>query len=170
MTESAGIEDKPFKRAIRALEWVERSVFVLIGILLFCAALVLLVRSAGYLLLMAVPGDGSPMANATAFLDQLLLVLMIVELAYTVVLSLRGKVLLAEPFLIVGLIAVIRRILVITVNEVNHGAATASSAAVLQELEVLTAVTAVLVISIAVLRFRPMRKATMEQHGENDFA
>jgi uncharacterized membrane protein (DUF373 family) len=158
MAEHPRLQKAPFKRAIAALEWVERSVFVLIGVMLFGAALVLLARSGVYLFVMATE-TASGMTGATAFLDLVLLVLMIVELAYTVVLSLRGNVLQAEPFLIVGLIAVIRRILVITVNEAQHSAAAASSAAVLQELEVLTAVTAVLVVSIAVLRIRPLRHA-----------
>jgi hypothetical protein len=54
------------------------------------------------------------------------------------------------------LIAVIRRILVITVSEVNHGFAP-SSPEILNELEVLAGITAVLVISIAVLRWRGVR-------------
>ena len=49
----------------------------------------------------------------------MLLVLMIVELAYTVILSLRGTVLRPSRSCSSGLIAVIRRILVITIGEVN---------------------------------------------------
>jgi len=47
-------------------------------------------------------------------LDRILLVLMIVELLYTVKVSFREHALVPEPFLIVGLIAVTRRILVVT--------------------------------------------------------
>jgi len=47
-------------------------------------------------------------------LDQILLVLLIIELLYTVQVSFREHGLLAEPFLVVALIAVIRRILVLT--------------------------------------------------------
>jgi uncharacterized membrane protein (DUF373 family) len=47
-------------------------------------------------------------------LDQILLVLLVVELLYTVQVSFRAHGLLAEPFLVVALIAVIRRILVLT--------------------------------------------------------
>jgi hypothetical protein len=46
-------------------------------------------------------------------IDTLLLVLMLVEILHTVRISIRSHVLVAEPFLIVGLIATIRRILVI---------------------------------------------------------
>jgi len=53
------------------------------------------------------------------FLDLILLILMIAEIAYTVTASARGGALSPRPFLIVGLIAVIRRVLVITVQEVQ---------------------------------------------------
>jgi Phosphate-starvation-inducible E family len=49
-------------------------------------------------------------------LDQLLVVLMLVEILHTVRISIRSHVLVTEPFLIVGLIASIRRILVITLQ------------------------------------------------------
>ena len=48
---------------------------------------------------------------ATDFLDKILLVLILVEIVHTVVLSLRAHALAAQPFLIVGLVAVIRKIL-----------------------------------------------------------
>jgi uncharacterized membrane protein (DUF373 family) len=49
-------------------------------------------------------------------LDQLLVVLMLVEILHTVRISIRSHVLVTEPFLVVGLIASIRRILVITLQ------------------------------------------------------
>ncbi len=48
---------------------------------------------------------------ATDFLDKVLLVLILVEIVHTVVLSLRAHALAAQPFIIVGLVAVIRKIL-----------------------------------------------------------
>jgi uncharacterized membrane protein len=90
----------------------------------------------------------------------MLLVLMMVELAYTVIVSMRGKVLSAEPFLIVGLIAVIRRILVITIGDVNKNASGVLSAPVggmdaqSFTLIILTVVVLVLVGSIVLLRPR----------------
>jgi uncharacterized membrane protein (DUF373 family) len=48
---------------------------------------------------------------ATDFLDKILLVLILVEIVHTVVLSLRAHALAAQPFLVVGLVAVIRKIL-----------------------------------------------------------
>ena len=52
-------------------------------------------------------------------IDLLLLVLMLLEILHTVRISIRSHVLIAEPFLIVGLIATIRRILVIGLEAGN---------------------------------------------------
>ena len=52
-------------------------------------------------------------------IDRLLLVLMLVEILHTVRISIRSHALVTEPFLIVGLIATIRRILVITLEAAN---------------------------------------------------
>jgi uncharacterized membrane protein (DUF373 family) len=52
-------------------------------------------------------------------LDQILLVLMIVEILSTVQVSFREHALTPEPFLVVGLIAAIRRILIITAEFSN---------------------------------------------------
>jgi uncharacterized membrane protein (DUF373 family) len=52
-------------------------------------------------------------------LDQLLVVLMLVEILHTVRISIRSHRLVTEPFLVIGLIASIRRVLVITL-EAGH--------------------------------------------------
>jgi len=46
--------------------------------------------------------------------DDVLLVMMTMEIVYTVTLSLQSHKLVAEPFLVIGIIAAIRRTLVIT--------------------------------------------------------
>ncbi len=151
----------PFvRRATAALVWAERVVFFAIGALLFLAALALLKTSVGVLFFMFAGGADTPIVYASEFLDAVLLVLMIVELAYTVILSLRGSVLQAEPFLIVGLIAVIRRILVITVGEPGqHGGNVGQT---IQELAILTGVVIVFVGAIVLLRLRPREDPPME--------
>ena len=58
-------------------------------------------------------------AQTLQVLDQLLVVLMLVELLHTVGISIRSHILVTEPFLVVGLIASIRRILVITLEASN---------------------------------------------------
>lgn len=155
---STGPSPTPFvRRAVLALVWAERVVFFLIGALLFLAAFALLKESANVLVKMYFGGGLPATAYGSQFLDVVLLVLMIVELAYTVILSLRGSVLLAEPFLIVGLIAVIRRMLVITVGEVGgHGSPVANS---IPELGILTVIVLVFVGSIVILRQQPKHEA-----------
>jgi uncharacterized membrane protein (DUF373 family) len=78
------------------------------------AALVLLVIVALSL------GQAIMSANLTQkivrLLDQSLLILMIVEILYTLQVSFREHTLVAEPFLIVGLIAAIRCVLILTAN------------------------------------------------------
>jgi uncharacterized membrane protein (DUF373 family) len=143
------------RNGVRYLRTVEQLIFFIIGAMLFTAALALLARALIVLWALIISPAGETMMAGASFLDVVLLVLMVVELAYTVVLSLRGVVLSAEPFLIVGLIAVIRRILVITVGEV-HGGATSSqlsqNAAI--ELAILTGVVLAFVLSITMLRSR----------------
>jgi hypothetical protein len=149
-----GPSPMPFvRRAVLGLVWAERIVFVAIGIMLFAAAILFLKQSVVVLYGMLVATSESPSTFGSQFLDVILLVLMIVELAYTVILSLRGAVLMAEPFLIVGLIAVIRRMLVITVGEMGpHGTNVSQS---IGELGILTGIVVVFVGSIALLRARP---------------
>ncbi len=140
---------------VRSLRMVERVIFFIIGAMLFAAAFALLARALVVLWALAISPSGETMAAGAAFLDVVLLVLMVVELAYTVMLSLRGVVLSAEPFLIVGLIAVIRRILVITVGEVQGPKASSNlSQNSSVELAILTGVVLAFVLSITMLRSR----------------
>ncbi len=154
------------RAAIQTLTWAERGIFFLIGLLLFLAALALLVRTVPTLMALAFAPDITPIRVGTDVLDAVLLVLMVVELAYTVILSLRGAVLSAEPFLIVGLIAVIRRILVITVGEFKNGSGNEASFSTESSIElgILTAVVLVFVVSIAILRSR--RRSEPIEHIE----
>src|SRR5437868_9405023 len=55
-------------------------------------------------------------AQTLRVLNQLLIVLMLVEILHTVRISIRSHVLVTEPFLVVGLIASIRRMLVISLE------------------------------------------------------
>lgn len=92
-------------------------------------------------------------------IDRLLVVFMLVEILHTVRISIRSHILVTEPFLIVGLIATIRRILVITLNAANltNGANWANDGqaklrASMLELALLGGTVIVLVISIHILR------------------
>jgi uncharacterized membrane protein (DUF373 family) len=92
-------------------------------------------------------------------IDRLLFVLMVVEILHTVRVSFRSGTLVCEPFLIVGLIASIRRVLVITLesSQANQpGKWTPDTQAMLNatmvELGVLGGLILVMVISIYILR------------------
>ena len=94
------------------MSFVEDVVYVGLGILLAIAAFSLLfmaLKNAGFAIWNHAFGS-----QLVGLLDQILLVLLIIELLYTVQVSFREHGLLAEPFLVVALIAVIRRILVLT--------------------------------------------------------
>jgi uncharacterized membrane protein (DUF373 family) len=153
------------RAALGALSLAEHVVFIFVGVLLFLVALALLVHTAATAVPMFEPNN-NVVDIGTSVLDRVLLVLMVVELAYTVLLSLRGGGLLsAEAFLLVGLIAVVRRILVITVGEPRTGGtAHAASSATLLELGVLTGVVLAFVASIFLLRLRP-RMRPIEHNG-----
>ena len=90
----------------------EDAVYVGLGLLLTAIALSLLVTEmayfANYLFLRTLTD------NVVFLLDRILLIIIFVEVLYTVQVSFRQHVLQPEPFLVVGLIAVTRRILVLT--------------------------------------------------------
>jgi len=95
-------------------------------------------------------------------LNELLIVLMLAEILHTVRISIRSHVLVAEPFLVVGLIASIRRILVISLEMATLAKETAwtSESAVMfrnsmVELGLLSLLVLVLVFSITLLRRYP---------------
>jgi uncharacterized membrane protein (DUF373 family) len=95
-------------------------------------------------------------------LDQLLVVLMLVEILHTVRISIRSHTLVTEPFLVVGLIASIRRMLVITLEAAaltKEGKWTPEGATIFRasmiELGLLGVLIFVLVYSITLLRRSP---------------
>ncbi len=155
-----------WRSSVGLLVAAERAVFSFVGVLFFIAAFALAVRATTDLWALVVGPHAEIIRAGTAFLDVMLLVLMMVELAYTVTVSLRGTVLAAEPFLIVGLIAVIRRMLVITIGDVNGGASLPAGSPGLGaqpiELGILTGVVLVLVGSIVLLRRRPRFRDDVE--------
>lgn len=109
-------EGKTVTRSRRLLaqvfERIEDLVYVGLSLLLALCALALLVTAAAGLW-QSIAG-GVQISSIISVLDRLLLILMIVELLYTVQVSFKLHSLTPEPFLIIGLIAVTRRILVVT--------------------------------------------------------
>jgi uncharacterized membrane protein (DUF373 family) len=93
--------------------------------------------------------------RVVAFLDRILLVLIIVEVLYTVQVSFREHTLAPEPFLIVGLIAATRRILVLTagIGELAQAGGEGFVHAML-ELGLLSLMALALVVALVLLRRR----------------
>lgn len=129
----------------------EDVVYVGLGLMLAYSAAALLVSAS--VLLVRSAAQGAPVPAIIDLLDRSLLVLMIVELLYTVKVSFREHSLVPEPFLVVGLIAVTRRILVVTAEFAHlvDGPEPAFRKAMI-EAAVLTGMVLVLVASLRMLR------------------
>ena len=136
----------------------EVLIYSLLAIMLSLTALVTIV-SGGKLLWEGLrTWEGA--AQTLRVLNELLIVLMLVEILHTVRISIRSHTLVMEPFLVVGLIASIRRILVITLEASTlhkDGSWTSDTASAIFrssmiELGLLGVLILVLVISIVLLR------------------
>ena len=132
---------------------VQDVVYVATGVLLTVSAIAILARG-GVDLARALPA-GVDVRAIVVLLDRILLALMVVELLYTLQVSFREHALVPEPFLLLALIASVRRILVITAE---FGAQARPDEAlfrqVMWELALLTALIVVLVASVVILRKR----------------
>jgi uncharacterized membrane protein (DUF373 family) len=102
------------ERALSVLSGIEDALYAVIALFLI---------GSGVLLLFSAGRDVATNFDVTNIhplivrvLDETLLVFMVVELLHTVRITLRDHRLAAEPFLIVGLIAGVRRILILTAN------------------------------------------------------
>jgi uncharacterized membrane protein (DUF373 family) len=136
---------------------IEQAVYLAIGGLLVLTLLLALAGS-GKLLWDGVQ-DWTGTSAIFQIIDRLLFVLMLVEILNTVQASIRTRTLVCEPFLVVGLIACIRRILVITletsqITRPDHWQAENASLlwASMVELGVLGALVVILIGSIYVTR------------------
>jgi uncharacterized membrane protein (DUF373 family) len=137
----------------RGFTRVEDFVYIGLAVLLAATAVGLLVQGAidfGAKIL-----TGALAGHVVALLDRILLILLIVEVLLTVQVSFREHALIPEPFLIVGLIAVTRRILVLTAEfEQLIRAEPAAFRNAMLELGLLTVMVLVLVVSLVLLRKR----------------
>lgn len=147
--------------AARAFTLVEDIVYIGLGLLLAGCALTLLVS--GVIAFGQNLMAGSLTGNIVPLLDRILLILLVVELLYTVQVSFREHSIVPEPFLLVGLIAAIRRVLVLTAEFAQvHSEPEAVFRHFVIELVVLTVVIVALVGSLVILRKR-LAKAVAER-------
>jgi len=151
-------------RVIEALSLAEDVIYTGLGILLAIYAIALLVR--GFKNFIQVVAGHANSAQFVDLLDQVLLILLVVELLYTVQVSFRERGLVTEPFLVVALISVIRRVLVLTAQLPELAQANESSFHhASMELILLTLMIVVLVGSLILLQ-----RQTKSHHApsEND--
>ena len=145
------------RSADQAFLKIEIGAYIFLGLLLAIAAVLGMVGAASLLMnSVHALGYGDSLVIA---IDRLLFVLMVIEILHTVRVSFRSGTLVCEPFLVVGLIASIRRVLVITLesSQANQpGRWTPESQALLRstmlELLVLGGLILIMVISIYLLR------------------
>ena len=152
-SEDAG-EKPPLAVTSKAFVAVEQVVSIAIGVFLTIAAMAALAGAAGRLWEGLSHWEGP--AAVFESVDHLLFVLMLVEILHTVRRSIESHELACEPFLIVGLIATVRRILVVTLQSsdtgMKGGAAPPPFDHSMIELGVLAALTLVLIVSIYIAR------------------
>ena len=135
---------------------IEHVVYAAIGCLLAAGAVLALVGAA--ITLWRGLGDWTGTGTTLEIIDRLLFVLLLTEILHTVRASIRTGGLTCSPFLIVGVIASIRRVLVITLQTseaTKPGAPAAAAQAIVQtsmfELTVLGGLILILVVSLYLL-------------------
>jgi uncharacterized membrane protein (DUF373 family) len=133
----------------RAFGAVEDLVYIGLGLLLAGSAVALLVATAVHFGSSVFSGDLP--AQIIPLLDRILLILLVVELLYTVQVSFRQHAVTPEPFLLVGLIAAIRRVLILTA-EFSQATGQAAPKQLVPELAVLSALIVAIALSLFVLR------------------
>ena len=150
------------ERIAQAFTQVEDVLYVGIGVVLAAGAVGLLINAA--VTFARSIGAGAIGGSIVGMLDQLLLILMMIEILYTVQVSFREHVLVPEPFVLVAMIAAVRRILVLTAE---FGKLMAEGEAVFRyamiELGLLTVMTGVMVACLVGLRKRDKDVAVAER-------
>ena len=143
--------------AAKYLNHAESVVLVLIGFVLVILAVLLLWTGATSMI--DAVRENRIAHEAIEILNHVLLVMMTMEIVYTVAISLESHQLVAEPFLIIGTIAAIRRMLVITATSTDHEHDSEVFHNTLVELGLLAATVIALSVAIWVLRHSQTLKA-----------
>jgi uncharacterized membrane protein (DUF373 family) len=123
--------------------------------LVLLVAIGVLFVSVGQILLVAFEVD--PLQTTLEILDRVLLITIFVELLITIEVIVRERQLVAEPFILIGLVAVVRRILLVTAEAGQSLQDPARFLNLMTELGVLTALVLSLSAALYVAR-RTMRR------------
>jgi len=129
------------------LEVVEDIVYFIVAVLLVISALFLVINE--FVTLPHLFAEENQINYLIEIISKTLLLIMILEILYTVRITIKDKVLCSEPFLIVGMIAAIRRILIISVETAYYPDKINTY---MLEIGVLSSMILIFVISIFLLR------------------
>jgi phosphate starvation-inducible membrane PsiE len=147
------IKREPKKGTVLIAHYLNRAenvVLVLIALVLIMLAVILLGSSVVTLITALMTGTIQNLS--IEILDSVLLVMMTMEIVYTVIVSLEGHTLAAEPFLIIGAIAAIRRMLVITAESTKQFDNVEVFRSTLLELGLLAVIVVAIAVAIYMLR------------------
>jgi uncharacterized membrane protein (DUF373 family) len=136
-------------RAATAMRGVEDVLYIAVSAVLAIAGLILF--GTGLYTFATGFQDGDLSSKVLDLLDAMLLVFIVTELIHTISAVIRERVLLTEPFLIVGIIAAIRRLVLISA-EAKDLLGKPDFADAMLEIGVLTAAIVLLALSIFLLR------------------
>jgi uncharacterized membrane protein (DUF373 family) len=141
-----------FVRGVRtALAGIEEALYIIVGLLLLAAAVLVVVGTVSGLIT-SIRTHQSAVNIGVVLLDRILLTLIVAELLHTLrFVVLRGEI-VVEPFLFVGLIAVVRRILIITAELQRQAPAGRALTNQLLELGLLGVLTLALAVAIYLVR------------------
>ncbi len=135
-------------------EFSEHVLYGIVGFFLVFTAVLIIYGIIEYTITHIFTGEIE--AGAIHIIDKMLLALMVAEILNTIRSSFKSHSLVAEPFLIVGLIAIIRRILVISVESAHViGISAETFYKYMLELGILGGLTIIIVVSIYILRRKP---------------
>ena len=138
----------------------EDTLYVGLALLLIAIAFTLLITEIVYFVQYV--STWTLAENVVFLLDRILLIIIFVEVLYTVQVSFRQHILRPEPFLVVGLIAVTRRVLVLTAEMSKLAKETQSEFYnAMIELGLLTILIIALVVCLRMLR-------QQDRSGEKD--
>ncbi len=139
------------EKTAQLLKSAETIVLALIAIVLVVLSVVLLIS--GIITMVNDIMNGSVVNTGIEILNGVLLVMMIMEIVGTVSMSLESHTLVAEPFLIIGAIAAIRRMLVITAESTQLELTNPDAfRSLLLELGLLAVIVVAMAVAIFILR------------------
>ena len=145
---------------VRLIEHFEEGIYLVVAALLLLAAAFLVVSGVRDAVNELVTAE-DPVQIVLTLLDKGLLLFMVAELLHTVRITVNERALAAEPFLIVGLIAGIRRVLILTAQTEKNFSWTGQGI----EIVILTGLILVMAVAILIWR-RSERLATAHDRAE----